>query len=243
MAIIKKIRKYFQSPAREKEAAAAYDLWAQDYDHQPDNLMLHLDQDIFSELILRISLENKVVIDIGCGTGRHWNRIMNQKPAQLVGYDVSSGMLMELKKKFPSAQVEVATDNQLAAVCDESVDVIVSTLTLAHIEDLGSCFRTWKRVLKSSGEILLTDFHPLVLARGGKRNFIKEGREVVIRNFVHTLESIKKQVDLNGLLVVYQTERFIDETVRHFYEKQNALAVYEQFRGMPIIYGLYLRRS
>jgi ubiquinone/menaquinone biosynthesis C-methylase UbiE len=50
----------------------AYDIWSESYDLQPGNLMLDLDERIFSGLIEHIDFYNKTVADIGCGTGRHW---------------------------------------------------------------------------------------------------------------------------------------------------------------------------
>jgi ubiquinone/menaquinone biosynthesis C-methylase UbiE len=242
MGLLKNFRKYILPEKSEKEAVAAYDLWAPAYDCQPDNLMLYLDEEVFDQLLHLVSLENKVVIDIGCGTGRHWKKMLDRGPAQLVGYDVSDGMLTELKKKFPGAQVQIATDNILSGVRDESVDVLVSTLTIAHIEDIESCFAAWRRVLKTGGSILLTDFHPVILANGGKRDFTIEKQHIVIRNYVHPLSRIKALAVKNNFEVRLQLERFIDEAVRSFYEKQNALDVYERYKDKPIIYALHLTK-
>jgi ubiquinone/menaquinone biosynthesis C-methylase UbiE len=159
-----------------------------------------------------------------------------------VGYDVSDGMLTELKKKFPGAQVQIATDNILSGVRDESVDVLVSTLTIAHIEDIESCFAAWRRVLKTGGSILLTDFHPVILADGGKRDFTIEKQHIVIRNYVHPISRIKALAVKNNFEIRLQLERFIDEAVRSFYEKQNALDVYERYKDKPIIYALHLTK-
>src|SRR4051794_23243590 len=102
MAIIRNLRKYLSLKKRtgEKEASQAYDIWASSYDEQPDNLMLHLDGELFGQLLEAVNIEDKVVVDVGCGTGRHWEKIVSRGPTQLVGYDVSDGMLKELKKKF-----------------------------------------------------------------------------------------------------------------------------------------------
>src|SRR5262245_17593422 len=52
--------------------AAAYDRWAATYDSQPDNVVFALEGPLFTELLARVVIEKKIVIDIGCGTGRHW---------------------------------------------------------------------------------------------------------------------------------------------------------------------------
>src|SRR5882724_8594265 len=98
---VKKILNRRSETAPEK----AYDLWAFNYDNQPGNLMLDLDAEMFSGFLAETEIENKVIADIGCGTGRHWQQIANRNPARLIGFDVSEGMLTMLQKKFSNAEV------------------------------------------------------------------------------------------------------------------------------------------
>jgi len=245
MALIKRLKKYLVQKKHflERNASSAYNLWAPSYDKQPYNLMLHLDEEIFIQLLQSVSLTDKVVVDVGCGTGRHWKKIENCKPSQLVGYDVSDGMLTELKKKFPQSEVQLATNNILSGLQDESIDAIISTLTIAHIENIEEVFEAWNRVLKTGGDVLLTDYHPATLAEGGTRDFVVGNNRIIIKNFVHTIDSIKEEADKNNFLLITIDERFIDERVRHFYHQQNALHVYEKFKGMPIIYGIHFKKQ
>jgi hypothetical protein len=43
--------------------------------------------------------------------------------------------------------------------------------------------------------------------------------------------------------MIRQEERIVDEEVRVYYEAQNALPVYYRFQGIPIIYGLHLKKQ
>ena len=45
------------------------------------------------------------------------------------------------------------------------------------------------------------------------------------------------------LEVLRLIEKSIDETARPYYEKQNALAVFETWKGMPIIYGMSFKET
>src|SRR5690606_5392869 len=85
------------------EPAPAYDAWSGAYDHQPGNLMLDLDEALVAAFIDRSKIENKTIVDVGCGTGRHWNKILDKSPNKLSGFDVSPGMLARLNEKFPGA--------------------------------------------------------------------------------------------------------------------------------------------
>ena len=44
-------------------------------------------------------------------------------------------------------------------------------------------------------------------------------------------------------MVIKKVEKYIDENVRLFYEKQDALHVYEKYYGYPVIYGLHLKKK
>src|SRR4051812_25648116 len=88
-------------PTGRRDAASAYDLWAATYDAEGDNLLVLLDEGLFEGLLRRVEVRGKRVVDVGCGTGRHWAKIAAGGPAELVGYDVSPGMLARLRRKHP----------------------------------------------------------------------------------------------------------------------------------------------
>jgi len=236
-------RQISPSAIEDKGVVEAYDIWAENYDAQPGNLMLDLDERLFANLLANLSLENKTVADIGCGTGRHWANILKQNPASLTGFDVSPGMLKKLNEKFPEAETRVITDNYFEDIADETYDAILSTLTVAHIEDIEQALQTWCRITKQQGDIVITDFHPNALAAGGKRTFRHGDKHIAVQNFVHTTDIIKQVLLKNGFKVISHLELKVDETVRHYYAQQNALHVYEKFKGRPIIYGIHFNRA
>ena len=240
--IINRIRRIFKPLLIETDPEKAYDLWASGYDAQPDNLMLVLDNEVFTGLLQNITLTNKILIDVGCGTGRHWQKLIDAGPESVTGYDVSTEMLAVLKKKFPEQKFFRLTGNQLAEPA-HSADIIMSTLALAHIPDAKAALEEWVRVLKPGGDIIITDYHPDALAKGGNRTFKHGETLVAVKNYVHSIEQvtdIARQLDLSVLRI---SERRIDETVKSWYEKQQALAVYEKFKGVPIIYGIHLKKK
>jgi len=246
--VIKTLKKYikdhvFPSPVKEREVVEAYNLWSENYDSQPGNLMLDLDELLFSKLLNTIEIKNKDVADIGCGTGRHWAKILKGGPANLTGFDVSPGMLAKLKEKFPAAQTHTITDNNFSNIEDYTYDVIISTLTVAHIENIEEALEAWCRMLKYKGDIIITDFHPDALAFGGKRTFSHQKTQIAVRNFVHSTNIIREILLRNDLHLVSEDERKIDESVKHYYTEKNATLVYEKFKGFPIIYGMHFRRA
>ncbi|HEY0176280.1 MAG TPA: class I SAM-dependent methyltransferase [Pedobacter sp.] len=226
-----------------KGSEEAYDLWAENYDAQPGNLMLDMDEEIFSGLLNGIDIRNKRVADIGCGTGRHWKKIFQLRPLTLTGFDVSSGMLNRLQEKFPEAYVSKITDNLFSTTADAAYDVIVSTLTVAHIKNIEEALQAWSRILKRNGELIITDFHPDALAVGGKRTFEHRTKQIEVQNYVHYVHDIEEILRRHDFHVVKREEKIVDEWVRHYYVAKNALPVYEKFKGSRIIYGLHLKRG
>ena len=224
------------------EPETAYNLWAAEYDSQPDNMMLAWDEDIFSRMINTMDLHNKIIADIGCGTGRHWGKIYEREPKKIIGFDVSEGMLSILKQKFPESETHHLINDELKELENQSYDMIFSTLTIAHIKNAEKALHEWSRILKSGGEIIITDYHPTALAKGGRRTFNYHGKKIAVKNYVHSIEKLKgiaRQLDLE---VIHFIEKSIDESARPFYEKQSALHVYESWKGTPIIYGIHLKK-
>lgn len=226
-----------------KNSSDAYDLWADAYDDQPGNLMLDLDEIIFEKLFAGINVKGKMIADIGCGTGRHWQKILNKSPTRLVGFDVSAGMLSKLKQKFPGAETFLINNDAPSGIPDTAFDVIISTLTVAHISNIESALNTWCRILKNNAEVIITDFHPQLLAQGGKRTFNHDQHRISIKNYVHPVFKIKEFFYKNGFILVAEEERIIDDAVKKYYADQNALHVFNKFKGSPVIYGLHLKRS
>lgn len=225
------------------DPAQAYDLWAQSYDAQPDNLMLKLEGELFTRLLQDEILIGKKIVDVGCGTGRHWEEMKKQNPAEIIGYDVSEGMLAQLNNKYPDAPTHVLRGNRLTGMEDNSCDIIVSTMTMAHIENIEEALIEWHRVLNSNGELIITDYHPAALARNGDRTFVHNHKLIAIKNYVHPVGMVLNIMLTLGFQVLYWDEQVIDDSVKHFYEKKNALHVFEQFRDVPIVYGAHLKKK
>ena len=239
---IKSLLQKFSFLSTEMVPKEAYDFWSESYDLQPGNLMLDLDEQIFSLLIEPIDLENKTVADIGCGTGRHWQKIYTKIPALVMGFDISAGMLHQLIHKYPNADIQLTDDNLLGTVADSLVDCLVTTLTIAHIKNIDEAIASWSRILKNGGDLVITDFHPESLANGGMRSFRHRGQSFSVTNYIHPLEKVKSIFTRYGLTVVSQKEVNVNEEVKPYYESQNALSVYDRFMGIPIIYGLHLKK-
>ncbi len=242
MSILHRIKNIFGTH-QPIPSSIAYDKWSRQYDDQPGNLVLDLDEEIFSSLLTPVKLEGMTIADVGCGTGRHWEKIISGRPARLVGFDSSSGMLEKLKEKFPGADVYEPEGHCLKELDDGTCDIVVSTLTLAHIPGLENVFSEWNRVLKPAGQIIFTDYHPESLAKGGKRTFMHEGKAIEVKSFIYPLDDVRFILSQLGFRELRFLERVVDEQVKKYYEMQHVVELYNKFRDVPIIYGLHLKKN
>ena len=234
--IIQKLRRVFAD--RTPRIGVAYDLWSDSYDDQSGNLVWDMDEALFARFLALCDLRGKAVVDIGCGTGRHWPVLLASRPASLTGYDVSRGMLEKLLLKFPQARVGLVGEDGIAPLFAGSVDVVVSTLALAHMPHSEPVLRGWAKALKPGGALLLTDFHPAALSHGAKRTFVHGNKSFIARSYVHPVPEVSQLLASIGLEVLDSGERVVDESVRHYYERKGALRSYEQSKGVPMVYGL-----
>jgi ubiquinone/menaquinone biosynthesis C-methylase UbiE len=168
----------------------AYRLWSETYDLQRANPVLALEHQIWTGLLSKAEVADKVVIDIGVGTGRHWSDLVSHGPRELYGVDISREMLDRLRARFPDAAVHERTSTKLDAFPERSVDLIVSSLMLGHVREVGRELREWTRLLRNGGEIVYTDFHPEALRAGARRTFGFRGRIFEVESHCHALDTL-----------------------------------------------------
>jgi ubiquinone/menaquinone biosynthesis C-methylase UbiE len=223
------------------DPARAYDIWSASYDSQAENPLLSLDDRLVDDLLRSVGIGGKVVVDVGCGTGRLWDRLLARQPARLIGYDVSEGMLARLRAKYPQATAEKLDGYRLPHAPDPGCDVLLSTLTLGYLPDLDAALTEWSRALKPGGDMVVTDLHPEMAARGA-RSFQHEGRTMSIRHHVHAIASLEACAARHGLETIEFQERMVDESVEPIYERASAIDLYRRTRGTPLMYGIHFRK-
>ena len=168
---------------------------------------------------------------------------MDQQPKRLIGFDVSKGMLDVLHQKFNTAETFLLLDDHLSGLENNNCDVLISTLAVAHIENIKGALHEWNRVLKPGGEMIITDYHPDALEKGGRRTFSHNGKVMAVKNYNHPVSKIRSIARQLGLKEIRFAEKIVDDSVKHYYEQQQALPVFEKFKGVPVIYGIYLKKG
>ena len=112
---------------------------------------------VAAELLERLAAFDfapRVVLDLGCGTGRVSRELKERYPrSQVIALDLSAGMLREARRHLEGGQrfERVCGDALRLPLRDASVDLVFSNLMLEWCEPLETALAEVRRVLKGSG--------------------------------------------------------------------------------------------
>jgi len=107
---------------------------------------------------LQIQPEQRV-LDIGCGTGTLLQKLLSFVPeTNLVGIDPSQEMLNAAKNKLPNNIELKQGDAEDLPFTDECFDWVITTNSFHYFLDPSQAITEAKRVLKTNGYIVITDW-------------------------------------------------------------------------------------
>ena len=165
-----------------------YALWAATYDDEK-NPLITVEEPRAKELLDKLNFSQ--VLDAATGTGRY-SLPLARRGALVTAVDSCPEMLAAAREK---AQLEgLKIDFRLLPLDtglpfeDASFDLVVCALALSHISGLDEVIGEFSRVLKSPGHLLVTDFHPDFIARGGITSFTSQGEKYEIATMKHSRE-------------------------------------------------------
>lgn len=105
-----------------------------------------------------LSLEGKVILDAGCGSGYSTKLIEQFAPTELIGFDIMPLQIEKAKQTYPKLNFFVG--NVLETHLDSNkFDAVFVFGILHHIPQWKDAIRELYRVLKPGGVLLLEDFN------------------------------------------------------------------------------------
>ncbi len=148
----------------------AYDrlapVWSATTDDGPFNGWL--ERPALRSLVPR-SLDGLTVVDAGCGTGAQCEWLLSQG-ADVIGIDLSAAMVAEAETRCAGRgrffQADLAQPLDLAP---RSVDGVTSSLVLHYLRDWQTPLRSFARILRPGGWLVLSLDHPFAPALAGQR--------------------------------------------------------------------------
>lgn len=115
------------------------------------------------------NLENKEIIDLGCGTGRFSFLFEQFKPKRIIGIDISDKMINmaeDIAKGKNSRVSFIKSDiENLSNIQSNSIDFVFSSTVLHYIKNLEGIMKEMYRVLKPKGTCILSVIHPVYSAQ------------------------------------------------------------------------------
>ena len=184
--------------------------YAEKVDTKPHNAYLEMP----TVLSLLPDINEKKVLDVGCGTGRYTEWLLNNG-AEVVGFDASPHMLEYAKKRVGDRAELILHDlnKPLIFLENDSFDLILATLVLDYIEDWKPVLREFKRVLRKDGCLVFSVGHPTI-------DFIKDfgmkdywniemteiwwtgfGERVLMPGYRRPLQAITESLHETGFLI------------------------------------------
>ncbi|PHN04874.1 class I SAM-dependent methyltransferase [Flavilitoribacter nigricans] len=141
---------------------AAYETMAERYneliDHKPHNAYY----DRPNTLSLLPEVNGKSVLDAACGPGKY-AEILLSRGAEVTGFDLSPRMVELAKERNAGTAGRFYVHDltrPLDKCVDGSFDVVLCALAMHYIEDWTATIREFYRVLKPSGQLILSIEHP-----------------------------------------------------------------------------------
>lgn len=195
-----------------------YDIWSAFYDQYP-NPTVAMDENHFPDFWRHHCA--KKVLEIGCGTGRHTQKLSAANNL-VTALDPSPGMLSVAKEKIKADNVEFILGDFLSLQLKEfNYDVIVEALVLEHIADLNKFFLKASAHLKTGGDFYLSEIHPERTAQGVLAHFKSpEGDEDIhLVSYAHTEEDVLSSAKSAGFKLLNEKNILGDQRLAEAHSK------------------------
>lgn len=130
-----------------------YSIW---YDKQRNDGFYPLINEMELDVI-KPYIQNKRVLEVGCGTGIILEKVQEYNPKELKAIDFSSKMVKIAKKKgFDVIQSDVLN----LPYKDKSFDIVYSFKVLPHVKEIIKAINEIKRVTNNNGRIFIEFYNP-----------------------------------------------------------------------------------
>lgn len=120
---------------------------------------------ILKSLISRFNvLEDKNVLELGCGTGAYLDMWRGLNIKSMTGVDIAPSTAINLKKQNPDYNFycqDISDENIAVLLGENKYDIVTAIGVLVHIiddEDMRSALRNISRMVTDNGLVLISDY-------------------------------------------------------------------------------------
>jgi len=233
-------RDSLRSQPRVLSCKEGYELWALAYDRDP-NPLLALEERTLKPLLP--DLAGRRVLDIGCGTGRWLELLLDLGARRAAGVDCSRAMLSAAAAKARLCGCLVRGNGETLPFRSEVADVVVCSFALGHISKLETLAGEVARVAKPQADIWLTDLHPEGYARGWRVGFRHGSGPREIATFARSVGQVRKAFTSQGLEIIECIEPHLGEPERAIFSRAGRADLFEDACKVPAVLICRFRRS
>ena len=192
-----------------KDAKKGYKAWAAIYDSNANrtrDLEKKVAQNYFANKFY------SSILEIGSGTGKNsvWLKEICQS---LICVDFSEDMQALAKSKIndPKVNFVIADINLTWSWLNQSVDLIVCSLVIEHIQDPTTVFEQAAKYLNPNGSFYLCEFHPYKHLIGSKARYKQGKGEIEVESYLHHISKINSLATKQNLILETFNEWFDDD--------------------------------
>ncbi len=124
-------------------------------DLYPFNKILEKENANLKSLLNKIPIKNKLVLDMGTGTGNVLQMLDKSNQENISGIDFTYSMLKANKKSFPAVHL-IQADVSCLPVKTNSVEVITAVGLAEYFNNIIPIFEESGRILKDEGWLIIT---------------------------------------------------------------------------------------
>jgi len=224
--------------ARRHGVQRAYELWAETYD-AATNPVLALEERILGPMLP--SLGGKLILDLGCGTGRWLARTWSQATS-FVGLDVSKAMLDRAGAKRGLTGHLVQADCVHLPLRAEVADVVVGSFLLGYVDAVSLSFEL-QRISHEGTDLFFSEIHEEAVARGWKRSFRHNGQLVELPVESRSSRQLSEAFRQKWFDLFEKVEAGFGEAERASFSKAGKEHYFEQVRGVKAIFVCHFKRG
>ncbi|KAB8128857.1 class I SAM-dependent methyltransferase [Gracilibacillus oryzae] len=120
-------------------------------------------------------LENKTVLDLGCGFGWHCRYAREQQARSVIGVDISERMLQQAREMTNDSSISyMKMPIEDIDFLDSQFDVVISSLAFHYISSFDTICKKVYEYLKPEGSFVFSVEHPIFTSRNEQDWFYDE---------------------------------------------------------------------
>jgi SAM-dependent methyltransferase len=209
-------------------ALEGYDLWSDTYDSTPNPVVA---MDARHTIGLLAPRAGERILDAGCGTGRNLRPLLLAGSAA-IGIDFSHSMLRVAQRQVDNAPLALADLQANLPFGNGTFDAVLCALIGEHLSDLRVVLEEFLRVLRPSGRLVFSVYHPEMSAAGIEANFEREGVEYRLGAIHYSVAEHVRLLREGGFKAIHACEFTGDEALIE------SVPSATKYLGLPVLLAL-----